>query len=130
MVMNNLQEYVDQCVAEMSGPNAFRARHSLAEAGPAALPLVIDAFNATEDQNVRLSLVQLISEYRSTDAVPFLKDALRDSNPLIWRSALEGFVILGTPEALHALHTARATATDTQRWWVDEAIAQINASLE
>ena len=128
--MNNLQEYVEQCVAELSGPNAFRARHSLVEAGPAAIPLVIDSFNATTDQNVRLSLVQLISEYRSSDAVPFLKDTLRDGNTLIWRAALDGFVILGTPEALHALHTARATATDMQRWWFDEAIAQINANLE
>jgi hypothetical protein len=49
---------------------------------------------------------------------------------LIWRAALDGFVILGTPEALHALHTARATATDNQRWWFDEAMAQINANLE
>ena len=128
--MSNLQEYVDQCVAELSGPNAFRARHSLVEAGPAALPLVIDAFNAISDQNIRLSLVQLISEYRSNDALPFLKDTLRNENPLIWRAALDGFVILGTPEALHALHTARAAATDMQRWWFDEAMAQINANLE
>lgn len=128
--MNNLQEYVDQCVAELSGPNAFRARHSLAEAGPAALPLVIDAFNATSDQNIRLSLVQLISEYRSSDALPFLQDALRDTNVSIWKAALDGFVILGTPEALHALHTARASATEMQRLWFDEALAQINANLE
>src|SRR5262245_55261527 len=109
---NNLQEFVDQCVAELSGPNAFRARNSLVEAGPAAIPLVLDAFNSIDDPSIRLSLVQLLSDYRSTDAVPFLKDTLRDTNPLIWRAALDGFVILGTPEALHALHTARATATD------------------
>src|SRR4030095_5899168 len=106
--MNNLQEYVEQCVAELSGPNAFRARHSLVEAGPAALPLVIDAFFATEDPHVRLSLVKLISEYRSNDAVPFLQEALRNSVAAIWESALEGLVILASPEALHALHTSRA----------------------
>jgi HEAT repeat protein len=130
MVMNNLQEYVEQCVAELSGPNAFKARHSLVEAGPAALPLVIDAFLATEDPHVRLSLVQLISEYRSNDAVPFLEEALKNSVAAIWEAALEGLVILASPEALHALHTARATATPLQRWQIEEAIAQINAFLE
>ena len=128
--MNNLQEYVDQCVAELSGPNAFRARHSLVEAGPAAIPLIADAFNATNDPHIRLSLVELVSEYRSTEAIPFLKDALVVSDAVIWRAALDGFVILGTPDALHALHMARATATDLQRWWFDEAVAQINANLE
>ena len=128
--MNNLQEYVEQCVAELSGPNAFRARHSLVEAGPAALPLVIDSFFATEDPHVKISLVKLIGEYRSNDAVPFLQETLRSSVTAIFEGALEGLVILASPEALHALHTSRAAATNVQRYQIDEAIAQINAFLE
>src|SRR4030095_13262748 len=128
--MNTLQEYVEQCVAELSGPNAFRARHSLVEAGPAALPLVIEAFFAIEDPHVKLSLVQLIAEYRSNDAVPFLQESLQNSSTAIWQAGLEGLVILGTPEALHALHVSRAAATDLQRRLFDEAIQQINAFLE
>ena len=128
--MNNLQEYVEQCVAELSGPNAFRARHSLVEAGAAAIPLVIDAFFATEDPHVRLSLVQLIGEYRSNDAVPFLQECLRNTTTAIWEAGIEALVILASPEALHALHTARATATPLQRWHIEEAIAQVNAFLE
>ena len=130
MVMNNLQEYVDQCVAELSGPNAFKARHSLVEAGPAALPLVTEAFFQIEDPHVKLSLVQLIGEYRSNDAVPFLQEQLRNSITAIWQAALESLVILASPEALHAIHVSRATATDVQRWMFDEAIEQINAFLE
>jgi len=130
MVMNNLQEYVEQCVAELSGPNAFKARHSLVEAGPAALPLVIEAFLAIEDPQVKVSLIQLIAEYRSNEAVPFLQEQLKDSSTAIWQAALEAMVILCSPEALHALHVSRATATDLQRWMIDEAIQQINAFLE
>jgi len=128
--MNNLQEYVEQCVAELSGPNAFKARHSLVEAGPAALPLVIEAFLAIEDPQVKVSLIQLIAEYRSNEAVPFLQEQLKDSSTAIWQAALEAMVILCSPEALHALHVSRATATDLQRWMIDEAIQQINAFLE
>ena len=128
--MNNLQEYVEQCVAELSGPNAFKARHSLVEAGPAALPVVIEAFLAIEDPQVKVSLIQLIAEYRSNEAVPFLQEQLKDSSTAIWQAALEAMVILCSPEALHALHVSRATATDVQRWMIDEAIQQINAFLE
>src|SRR4030095_12243611 len=130
MVMNNLQEYVDQCVADLAGPNSFKARHSLVEAGPAALPLVVEAFHASQDPHIKLSLVELISEYRSDDAIPFLQQTLQDKSTVIWKAALDGLVILGTAEALHALHLSRASAPDAQRWLIDEAIQQINEGLE
>ena len=128
--MQNLQEYVEQCIADLSGPNSFKARHSLVEAGAAALPLVIEAFDTAQDPRIRLSLVELISEYRSNEAIPFLQKTLQDKSAAIWKAALDGLVILGTPEALHALHVSRATAPDAQRWLLDEAMQQINEGLE
>jgi HEAT repeat protein len=123
--MQDLQEFVDHYVAELSGPNAFSARHSLIEAGVSALPLVIEAFHASTNPQVRLSLVELVSEYRTVSAVPFLVSGLNDRRPEIWRAALDGLVILGGASALEALREARATAPRERRHWLDEAMQQI-----
>jgi len=124
-VIPNLQEHVDHYVAQLSGPNAFSARHSLIQAGPAALPVVVEAFSSSRDPHVKVSLVQLVSEYRSGDAVPFLQTALSDSNADIWQAALDGLVILGSRAALDALRAARSAARTEQRSWIHDAIVQI-----
>ena len=123
--MPNLQEHVDHYVSELSGKNAFSALHSLVQAGPAALPVVVEAFNAISDPHVKVSLVQLVSEYRSRDAVPFLQVALEDGNADIWRAALDGLVILGGGAALEALRSARSSARAEQKSWIHDAIVQI-----
>jgi HEAT repeat protein len=123
--MQDLQEFVDHYVAELSGPNAFSARHSLIEAGVSALPLVIEAFHASTNPQVRLSLVELVSEYRTVSAVPFLVSALNDRRPEIWRAALDGLVILGGASGLEALREAHATAPRERRHWIEEAMQQI-----
>jgi HEAT repeat protein len=123
--MQDLQEFVDHYVAELSGPNAFSALHSLIEAGPSALPLVVEAFQAATDPQVRLSLVKLVSEYRSEAAVPFLALCITDRSNAIWRAALDGLVILGGASAMEALREARTAATTYQRPWIDEAMQQI-----
>ena|SRR5687768_17506225 len=124
-VMQDLQEFVDHYVAELSGPNAFSARHSLIEAGVSALPLVVEAFQASTDPQVRLSLVQLVSEYRSDSAVSFLVACLSDRRPEIWHSALDGLVILGGVNALDALRGAYSIAPREQRRAIDEAMQQV-----
>jgi hypothetical protein len=125
IVMQDLQEFVDHYVAELSGPNAFNAWHSLIEAGPSALPLVVEAFQAATDVQVKLSLVKLVSEYRSEYAVPFLSSCLADRRTDIWKAALDGLVILGGAPAMEVLREARSTAAREQRYWLDEAMQQI-----
>ena len=123
--MQDLQEHVDHYVAQLSGPNAFNALHSLIQAGPAVLPVIVEAFNACTDPHVKLSLVQLVSEYRSAEAVPFLQVALQERNVHIWRAALDGLVILGNGAALEALRAAKSTARSEQRAWIQDAMDQI-----
>jgi len=123
--MQELQELVDHYVAQLSGPKAFSARHSLIEAGPPALSLVEDAFHASIDPHVKLFLVQTVSEYRTSSAVPFLQNLLTDRRPEIWQTALDGLVILGNHAALDALRETRLTAAREQRSWIDDAIRQI-----
>lgn len=60
--MRHLQEYVSDYVRRLSGPDWENACHSLVEAGPAALPYVIQAYNATADPNVKRALAQVVCE--------------------------------------------------------------------
>ena len=123
--MQDLREYIDDYVSQLSGPTADDAWHGLVEAGSAALQHVVRAFAAATDANVRLALVQVVSEWRSVEGVPFLAAQLRDSDAAIWKAALDGMVTAGGPAALEALHFASGRSTPEQREWIDEAIEQI-----
>lgn len=83
------------------------------------------AVDAASDSHVRTALVQVISEYRSAEGVPFLEALLRDHHAEIWKSALDGLVMVGGQAALDALGVAKTTATPQQREWIDEAVGQI-----
>lgn len=123
--MPNLSEYVAYYVSQLSGPNAEGACYSLVEAGPGALPHVVEAFHGVTDPNAKSALVAVISEYRSAEGVPFLTDLLRDRDAEYWKAALDGLVMVGGPAALEALASTRGRSTPEQREWIDEAIAQI-----
>ena len=111
--------------SHMSGPKADDAWHSLVEAGPAALPYVVKAFDAARDPDVMISLVHVISEYRSAEAVPFFETLLRDRDAEIWKAALDGLVMVGDKVALEALDGARPNASAEKLEWIDEAVGQI-----
>jgi hypothetical protein len=123
--MRDPEEYVQHYVPELSGPKAEDAWHALVEAGPTALQYVVNAFEAATDAHVRVSLVQVIAEYRSAEGVPFLEALLRNSEPETWKAALDGLVMCGGEAALAALRAAKAIATSEKREWIDEAIGQI-----
>ena len=85
----------------------------------------MEAFHASLDLQVRVSLVKLVSEYRTASAVPFLVMALGDRKPEIWKAALDGLAILGGAVALEGLREARANAPREQRAWIDDAMQDI-----
>ena len=124
--MRDPRDYVKNYVPQLSGPGADDAWHSLVEAGPAVLPHVVDAFNASRDPRGRLPLVQIVGEYRSADAIPFFETCLRNNDANIWKAALDGLASLGTRAALDVLRVARETANPQKREWIDEAVEQIH----
>jgi cellobiose-specific phosphotransferase system component IIA len=54
-----------------------------------------------------------------------LERLLRDRSAEIWKAALDGLVMFGGQAALEALVVAKATVTEEQREWIDEAVGQI-----
>jgi HEAT repeat protein len=122
--MKDVREPVECYVAQLSTSKAEDAWHSLVEIGPTALPYLIEAFE-TADPQVKVSLIRVISEYRSTTAIPFLQPLLSDTRDDIWKAALDGFVMLGGQASLDALRFGRTTASPERQYWIGEAVRQI-----
>jgi hypothetical protein len=124
--MASLEEYVDHYVSRLSGPDADNAWHSLVEGGPAALPHLLNAFASANDTELRVRLIRIICQYRFGDAVPFLTAQLENRVAEIWKTALDGLVMIGSKQALESLGTALSSVTPDKREWVEEAIQQIH----
>lgn len=124
--MGNLEDRIAYYVPQLEGPNADNAWHSLVEEGPSAFPLIVRAFESTGDTLTKISLVQIICQYRTEDAIPFLAEQIHNSVPEIWKTALDGLVALGGPKVFEVLGTAREATTAEKREWFDEAICQIH----
>ncbi len=111
------------------------ALHRLLEMPPEILPMVVAAYSTEEDPAVRAALVHVAWEQRSADALPILETALNDPVPAVWKEALDGVVVLGSPEARRILLSARRVRPDretdgsyTFEEWIADAIKQIDAA--
>jgi len=116
--------------------NADNAFHGLLELDQDVLPELMEVFRATRKARIREMLVNVIWEYREKSVIPFLGEALRDSEPRVWRQGLDGLVTLASPEALDVLRAARtyefSTKRDTERFrrWLEEAIEQAESKAQ
>ena len=131
MTTNSLPQFVQHHFAELRHGNSDNAFHSLIEANPAIVPLLIAEFRREPDAKFGGKLLRIIAEFRSPDTIPFFAERLFDAH---WKAALDFFVAQASPEALSALERARTRRFDSQREteefraWLDEAISQAQAA--
>lgn len=117
-------------VAELAGSRADDACHSLLELGPGALPHIEEAFSLARDAGVKSRLAEVVCHIRSIEALPFLERLLLDHDPKMWKTALDGLVMVGDEpvgraRALEVLAAARDNSDPDKLSWIDEAIGQI-----
>lgn len=116
--------------------DADNAFHGLLETDRDILPELMAVFRSERDIGVRELLVKVIWEHREQAAIPFLGEALSDTDPRIWRQALNGLVTLASPAALDVLRAARTRQLRTQpeteefRRWLEEAIEQAESEAQ
>lgn len=131
MTTDSLPQFVQHYLAELRHGNSSNAFHSLIEADPATVPLLIAEFRREPDAAFRDELLRVIAEFRLADTIPFFAERLFDAH---WKAALDFFVAQASPEALNALERARTRRFDSQREtdefraWLDEAISQAQAA--
>ena len=76
--------------------------------GRSALPQLVDAFRVAKTADVKLRLAQIIAHGRAAEAESFLVELLENPNAEIWKTALDGLVMLGTDDT-----TARRSVLDS-----------------
>lgn len=110
--------------------DADGAFHGLLEIGRDVLPELMAVYRSEGDVGARELLVEVIWQYRVLSVIPFLGEALCDSEPRVWRQALDGLVSLGSPTSLEILRMAHTqqfpttVQTEEFRRWLVEAIEQ------
>ncbi len=112
------------------------AYHCLLELGDEALPELSAEFRAATDNQLREFLLGVIWQHRQQSVIPLVAEALLDSDPRVWREALDGLVALASPASLEALRAARGRQSpkqhDTEEFsrWLEEAIEQVETELQ
>ena len=112
------------------------ALHGLLELDHEVLPELASEFRATTDTRLRVFLLGVIWQHRQQSVVPLLAEALLDSEPRVWREALDGLVTLASPASLEALRAARTRHFTKQhdaeefRRWLEEAIEQAETEAQ
>jgi hypothetical protein len=71
--------------------------------------------------------VEVVWQHGCPSALDFLLTALDDPHPAAWKQALDGLVVLASPEAEQRLRAAacRSDAEGERLGWFEEAIEQI-----
>jgi hypothetical protein len=138
MTVENLDsttKYVEFYLEKLRHGEFEAAFHGLTEAGRSVIPRLIDAFRQERSPAVRAELVSIIWNHRRPEAAGFLGEALNDSDPNVWKNALNGLVTLASPAALQILQAASARElpnkkqTEEFRQWVSEAIDQVREAM-
>lgn len=134
--MQRFKPQIDYYLEMFRQGDTDAAFHGLLEIDREILPELMEVFRAKRDIGVREYLIEVIWEYREPSVIPFLGEALSDTEPRIWRQALNGLVALASPAALDFLRAARTRQFRTQREteefrrWLEEAIEQAEAATQ
>jgi HEAT repeat protein len=114
-----------QYIEALGGDKWEDAYHHLIEMGDEMIHVVGDAFRHQSNGVLRRLLTRILWQTRSDRAVPLLSEALEDSQPQVWKEALDGLVAIGSEDALVCLLTARQRTEMDKASWLDEGILQI-----
>ncbi|WP_422932005.1 HEAT repeat domain-containing protein [Singulisphaera sp. PoT] len=123
-------EIVDYYLERARAGDVENAFHRLRALPHDALPAMQSAFANEADPEIRELILQAIGQHRQPSTIPFFAGALRDTDPRVWKEALDGLVTLASSEALLSLKSARDREPDPEiRAWIEEAIEQTKEAL-
>lgn len=123
-------DYIADCLRRYRDGHRDDAFFGLLETDYDVLPELMTAYRTESDSRVRAFLVEVIWQYRQQSVIPFLGEALRSSEPVVWQQALDGLVALASPAALEVLRSVHQSATGEFRGWVEEAIGQAQEQIQ
>jgi hypothetical protein len=127
--VSTFEEQASDYLRALRGKDRENAYHRLIELGADVIPLVAMSFKLETDPSIRSTLVNIAWRTDPSRALPFLKEALDDGEPGVWKEALDGLTALGGESALDVVRQARVRTVAEKSDWLDEAIQQIADSV-
>ncbi len=128
--MNAHGSIVTHYLGEFRAGRCDDAFHSLIESDSAIIPDLIIAYEETKDTDVKVFLIEVVSEFRLDSSLSFLCHALRRDEPRIWKAALNGMAMAESPEAVDAMdHVLSSVRDSTKRDWIEEAITDTSETI-
>jgi len=127
--VNTPEDQAAQDLAPLHGTDRENAYHRLIELGSEIISMVTTCFETERDPAIRSTLVNIAWRADSSRAFPLLQQALNDTEPSVWKEALDGLIAVGGSSALDVLRQARARAKAEKAEWLDEAIEQIPEAM-
>lgn len=125
--MQDLNEYAEFYLKQLKSTDWEDGYHGLIEADHGIIPILIASFRNEQDAALRAMLVKIVWQHRVPETVGFLVEALADSNPDIWKNALDGLVTIATPEAIKVLESTKRSIGNTESEkmpWIERQFAR------
>lgn len=127
---HELSEYVRHYLHELRKGDSENAWFSLIEANSSIVPLLENAYYQENDVSVKAQIIEIVSHHRLSESIEFLANELKNSEPCLWKAALDGLVMQPSRETLKALEKVSSETNDPQsNEWIKEAIGQMRDSL-
>jgi hypothetical protein len=128
---SELAEHVGYYLEQFRRGDREDAYQGLLELGPEMLPCLISTVRAETNLDLKRVLLEIVWQYRDSAAVPFLLEMLDESDPAIWKEALDGLVTLASPDVLDALESRFCGVSRPGSFavWLDEAIEQVREAI-
>ena len=121
--MKTQESIVDYYLAELDAGQGDNAYHSLIEADPTIIPILIDRYEASDDIDTKRFIIRVVSEFRLVSPLGFLGVALRREEPQLWKAALDGLATAELLAGVNEMADVLASVTDrNKRSWIEEAI--------
>lgn len=129
--MTTAKEIVDHYIAEYREGRCDNAFHGLIDLNPKLIPELIEAYDSSDDPELKVFVIKVVSEFRKEPALCFLRHALRRDEVPIWRSALDGLAMVESQESLDAMEQVLSSVADAgKRAWIQEAISDTISAIK
>jgi hypothetical protein len=126
--MPDYRKIISDCVALHDSGRCEDAFHGLIDHGVEVVPDLIWAYEDADGPDTKALLIDVVSYLRMPDAAGFLCHALRQEDPVIWKSALDGLVSLRAVEDLELVLVS--VMDEPKRSWIVEAISQCGGACD
>ena len=122
---------VKQLISELQTGDSGSASCALGAMGSGVIPALRAEYACSQSPAVRLSIVEVLGEFRRPEDVPFFGEALMDPNEAVWQAAIDALASVPGPASLQAVRTtltrlSAVSGAESKKWsYLQEAVSEL-----